>query len=119
MRGDTREPQEILSQEDVQSPRNTAVFLLPVVKTGNGKVRTQGPRRTACPEGPRHLQRKPPRVRLPEDAGGTPRQGCRGKGVETASHHARERALSCHTQEVETLPQGQMRRHVQREPGAA
>ena len=43
MRGDTREPQEILSQEDVQSPRNTAVFLLPVVETGNGKGRTQGP----------------------------------------------------------------------------
>lgn len=96
MRGDTREPQKILSQtdeepsvateclhsvmtevkvghlcQDVHSPGNTAVFLLPVVETGNGKGRTQGPRRTACPEGPRHLRRKPPRVRLPEDAGRT------------------------------------------------
>ena len=39
--------------------------------------------------------------------------------METAPHHAREWPLSGHAQEMETLPQGQMRRHVQREPGAA
>ena len=43
MRGDTREPQEILSQEDVQSPGNTAVFLLPVVTPARKAGREEGP----------------------------------------------------------------------------
>jgi hypothetical protein len=35
-----------------------------MVETGNGKGRTQGSRRTACLEGPRHVRREPPRLRL-------------------------------------------------------
>ena len=49
MRGDTREPQEILSQEDVQSPGDTVVFLLSVVAPAGKTCREEGPRRTACP----------------------------------------------------------------------
>lgn len=81
----------------MQSPGDTAVFLLPVVAPAG---------KTCREEGPRHVRRERTRVRLPEDAGGAPFQGRRGQGVVAAPHHARERTLSGHAQEVEALPQG-------------
>lgn len=72
MRGDTRKPQEILSQEDVQYPGNTIVFLLPVVVPAGKLGREEGPRGVPSEDCLGYVRRERLRVRLPEDAGRTP-----------------------------------------------